>query len=140
MSIVQCMTTSYRQNAMNGVQNLSTNTLKLALYTDAATLGLGTTVYSATNEVVGAGYTAGGQVLTNVQVLTSAEGVVYLACDNVTWSGASFTARGALLYNFTQGNKSIAVLNFGSNKTCNNEFFTIEMSTTPANMALVSFS
>ena len=140
MSIVQCMTTSYRQNAMNGVQNLSTNTLKLALYTDAATLGPTTTVYSATNEVSGAGYTAGGKTLTNVQVLTSPEGVVYLSCDNVTWPGASFTARGALLYNSTQGNKSIAVLNFGSNKTSNNEFFTIEMSTTPANMALVSFS
>jgi hypothetical protein len=140
MSIQQCMTTSYRLNAMNGVQNLSTNTLKIALYTDAASLGLDTTVYSTTNEVVGAGYTAGGITLTNVVVQASPEGVVYLSCDNVTWSGSSFTARGALLYNSTQGNKSIAVLDFGSNKTCNNEFFTIEMSTTPANMALVSFS
>jgi hypothetical protein len=140
MSIQQCMTTSYRLNAMNGVQNLSTNTLKIALYTDAATLGFSTTVYSTTNEVVGAGYTAGGITLTNVVVQASPEGVVYLSCDNVTWSSASFTARGALLYNATQGNKSIAVLDFGSNKTCNNEFFTIEMSTTPANMALVSFS
>lgn len=140
MSIQQCMTTSYRLNAMNGVQNLSTDTLKIALYTDSASLGLNTTVYSTTNEVSGAGYTAGGQTLTNVVVQASPEGVVYLSCDNVTWSSASFTARGALLYNSTKSNKSIAVLDFGSNKTCNNEFFTIEMSTTPANMALVSFS
>ena len=125
---------------MNGVQNLSTDTLKIALYTDAASLGLDTTVYSTTNEVSGAGYTAGGQTLTNVVVQASPEGVVYLSCDNITWSSASFTARGALLYNSTKSNKSIAVLDFGSNKTCNNEFFTIEMSTTPANMALVSFS
>ena len=134
------MTTSYRLNAMNGVQNLSTDTLKIALYTDAASLGLDTTVYSTTNEVSGAGYTAGGKALTNVVVQASPEGVVYLSCDNVTWSSASFTARGALLYNSSKSNKSIAVLDFGSNKTCNNEFFTIEMSTTPANMALVSFS
>jgi len=140
MSIQQCMTISYRQNAMNGVQNLSTNTLKLALYTDAASLGPTTTIYSATNEVSGTGYTAGGKTLTNVSVSTSAEGVVYLSCDNVSWTGASFTARGALLYNSTQGNKSIAVLDFGSNKTCNNEIFTIEMSTNPATSALVSFS
>jgi hypothetical protein len=134
------MTISYRVDAMRGQQNLATNTLKLALYTDAATLGPNTTVYSTTNEVVGAGYTAGGIALTGVQVLTSAAGVVYLRCDNVQWPLSSFTARGALLYNFTQSLKSIAVLDFGSNKTCNNEYFTVEMSTNPATSALVSFS
>lgn len=140
MSIVQCMTTSFKVDAMTGQQNLSTNTLKMALYTDAATLNAATTAYSATNEVSGTGYTAGGIALTGVQVLTSPEGIVYLQCNNVTWSGASFTARGALVYNDTQSDKSIAVLNFGNNRTCNNENFTVVMSTNPATSALVSFS
>lgn len=140
MSIQQCMTISYRQDAMNGDQDLSADTLKLALYTSSASLGPTTTAYSATNEVSGAGYTAGGVTLTGVSVQTSAEGIVYLQCDNASWAGASFTARGALLYNSTRTNKSIAVLNFGSDKTCNNENFVIEMSTNPANSALVSFS
>ena len=137
MTIQQSMTVAAKQAAMLAI---TTGTLKLALYTSAASLSPTTAVYTTVGEVTGTGYTAGGVTLTNVVVSTSAEGIVYLSCDNASWPGSSFTALGGLLYNATQSNKALAVLNFGSNKTCNNENFVVEMSTNPASSALVSFS
>lgn len=127
MAIEQTLTTAAKAAAL---QALATGTLKMALYTASADLGDNTTVYSTTNEVVGAGYTAGGEVLTNVTVQTSGT-TAYLDFDNVLWSPANFTARGALIYNASSANLAVAVLNFGSDKTATTTF-TVQ---TPANTA-----
>ena len=139
MSIQQTLTTSFKQQMIQAGQNLATDTLRMALYVAAADVGPNTTVYATDNEVVGTGYTAGGQQLTGVTISTSTNGVVYVSFDNVVWSAASFTARGALIYNTTRGNASVAVLDFGSDKTCNNTF-TVTMPANTATTALIRFS
>ena len=136
MSILQTQTTSFKTELYTGVHNLSTNTLKIALYTAAADLNESTTVYSATNEVTGAGYVAGGVALTGVTISSSGY-TAYVDFSDVIF-GASVTARCALIYNVTQGNKSIAVLDFGSDKTSSN--FTITMPANSATAALIRSS
>ena len=116
MAITQCLTTSFRRQLMLGEHDLDTDVLKLALYTSSATLGPSTTVYSSADEVVGEGYTAGGVTLTGVTV-SSSNGVAYMSFNNPQWVAASFTCRGALIYNSTKSNKSIAVLDFGTDQT-----------------------
>lgn len=139
MAIQQGLTTSFKQQMVLGQQNLSTNALKMALYTAFATLGPDTTVYSSVNEVTGAGYTAGGGTMSGVTINTSPTGVVYINFNNVVWSNASFTVRGALIYNASQGNASVAVLDFGSDKTCSNQTFTVTMPANTATTALIRF-
>jgi hypothetical protein len=139
MAIQQTLTTSFKQQILQAQQNLSTDTLYLALYTAAATLGPSTTVYTASDEVVGTGYTAGGNVLTGVTISTSDDGIVYVNFANSVWSPAAFTARCALIYNVTQANKSIAVLDFGADKTCQNSF-TVQMPSNTATSALIRFN
>jgi len=136
MSILQTQTTSFKTELYTGVHNLSTNTLKIALYTAAADLNEATTAYSATNEVSGGGYVAGGVTLTGVTISSSGY-TAYVDFADVVFS-ASVTARCALIYNFTQGNKSIAVLDFGSDKTSTN--FTITMPANTATAALIRSS
>lgn len=119
--ITQTVTTSFKSDILQGFQALTTDTLKMALYTASATLNADTTEYTASNEVTGSGYTAGGNVCTNVTVQTY-NGVAFVDFDNVTWSGVSFTCRGALIYNSSKSNKSIAVINFGSDKTATGSF------------------
>lgn len=134
--ILQTQTTSFKLELYTGVHNLSTNTLKVALYTASANLDESTTVYSATNEVNGTGYVAGGIALTGVTI--SSDGYTAFVNFNNAVFGASVTARCALIYNVTQGNKSIAVLDFGSDKTSIN--FTIVMPATSASSALIRSS
>jgi len=136
MSIVQTQTTSFKTQLYQAVHNLSTDTLKIALYTGNANLNADTTVYSATNEVTGTGYTAGGATLTGVTINSSGY-TAYVDFANVVF-GASVTARCALIYNASQGNKSIAVLDFGSDKTSTN--FTITMPANTATAALIRSS
>ena len=112
-----------------------TDTLKIALYTALADLNENTTVYSTTNEIVGTGYTAGGKTLTGVTIGTSGS-IAYVNFSNVVWNPASFTTRCALIYNSSKSNKSIAVLDFGSDKTATNTF-TITMPANTANSALI---
>lgn len=139
MPIRQGITTSFKQQMLQSQQNLSTNTLKIALYTAFSDIGPDTTVYTATNEVPnGNGYTAGGETLTGVTVNTSPDGVVYISFNNVVWNPASFTCRGALIYNTTQSNASVAVLDFGSDKTTTNTF-TVTMPPNTATTALIRF-
>ena len=126
-SILQTQTTSFKKELYLGVHNLSTDTIKIALYTAAADLNQDTTVYSSANEVVASGYTAGGQVMTGVAISSSGS-VAYVNWNNVSWTSA-LTARCALIYNATQGNKSVAVLDFGSDKTSATTF----LITMPAN-------
>jgi hypothetical protein len=138
--IQQGLTTSFKQQMLQGAQNIASNTLKMALYTANTDLGPNTTTYTGTtNEVTGAGYTAGGETLTGVSISASPEGVVYVNFDNVSWAAASFTARGALIYNTTQSNASVAVLDFGADKTCSNQTFTVTMPANTATTALIRF-
>ena len=139
MALQQTLTTSFKQQMLVAGQNLSTDALYMALYDGFASLGPNTTAYDSTNEVVGTGYTAGGQLLTGVTINTSADGVVYVNFDNVVWNPATFTARGALIYNTTQSNASVAVLDFGADKTCSNTF-TVTMPVNSASTALLRFS
>ena len=135
-SILQTQTTSFKKELYTAVHNLSTDTLKIALYTAAVDLNEATTAYSATNEVTGTGYVAGGVTLTGVTISSSGYTAFVDFADVVF--GASVTARCALIYNVTQGNKSIAVLDFGSDKTSTN--FTITMPANTATAALIRSS
>ena len=129
MSIVQTQTTSFKAELYQAVHNLLTDTIKIALYNGNANLNAATTVYSTTNEVVAAGYTAGGNTLTGVTLSTS-DSTVYVNFANTSWTSA-LTARCALIYNASKGNKSVAVLDFGADKTSVTTF----LITMPANTA-----
>ena len=135
--IVQTQTTTFKSEVYQAVHNLLTNTIKIALYTASANLDEDTTVYSTLNEVVASGYTAGGEVMTGVTLNTSGY-TVYVNFANVSWSTA-VTARCALIYNASQSNKSIAVLDFGSDKTSTGTF-TITMPANTATSALIRSS
>ena len=136
-SIVQTQTTSFKKELYQGIHDLSTDTLKIALYTASADLNAATTVYSSTNEVSASGYTAGGQVMTGVSIKSDGY-TAYVNWDNVSWSTA-VTARCALIYNVTKGNKSVAVLDFGSDKTSAATFL-ITMPADTASAALIRSS
>jgi hypothetical protein len=118
-------------------QNLATDTLKIALYTAFSSIGPNTTVYTTSNEITGTGYTAGGIALTGVTIGTSSDGIVFVDFANATWPSSQLTARGALIYNVTRSNASVAVLDFGSDKTMTN--FTITMPVNAATTALIRF-
>ena len=133
--ITQTATTSFKSDILTGGQDLTTDTIKLALYTGDANLTADTAAYTTTNEVVGTGYTAGGKTCTNVTVNTL-NGVAYVSFDNLTWTSSAFTCRGALIYNASKSNKSIAVLNFGSDKTCSSTF-TVTLPTNTYTSAII---
>lgn len=127
MAITQTTCTSFKKEQYLAIHDFSTDVLKIALYTSSSTIGADTTVYTTTDEIAGAGYTAGGEVMTGVTVNTSGT-TAYVDFADVVWTG-SLTARGALIYNSSKSNKSIAVLDFGADKT-SATVFTIQM---PAN-------
>lgn len=136
MSILQTATTSFKVQLLEGVHNFTSDTFKIALYTGSASLGADTTVYTTTGETSGTGYTAGGETLTPTTP-TSSGTTAYVSFANVSWASSSFTARAALIYNSTQGNKSVAVLDFGSDKTVSGSTFTITFPTADASNAIV---
>ena len=138
MSIVQTQTTSFKKQLYEGVHDLLNDDLYIALYTGNANLNQDTTVYSSTNEITGTGYTAGGQLITGVTVQSDGY-TAYVSFTNPYWSPAAFTTRCALIYNATQGNKSICVLDFGSDKTCTTTF-TITLPANTATAALIRSS
>lgn len=138
MSIVQTQTTSFKKELYEGIHDLLTDEIKIALYTGFADLNADTTAYSTTNEISGTGYSAGGKLLENATVQTSGT-TAYVSFSNVTWNPASFTARCALIYNVSKGNKSVAVLDFGSDKTATNTF-TITMPANTPTAALIRSS
>lgn len=149
MSIQQTATTSFKVELLQAVHNFgptSPNTFKVALYTAAANIGPSTTVYSSTNEVPnGNGYSTGGNTLVINVSPTSGNNAsqvptAYISFNNTSWTNATFTCRGALVYNATQGNKSVAVLDFGSDKTVSNDTFQIIFPTPDANSAIVRIS
>ena len=125
MAVLQTQTTSFKVELLNGYHAFSSayraaDTFKIALYTSGASLGAATTVYSATNEASGGSYSAGGAVLVPLAPLASGTSAC-LSFATVSWTGV-ITANSALIYNSTQGNRSVCVLNFGANKTSANSF------------------
>ena len=135
-SIVQTQTTSFKTELYTAIHNLSTDTLKIALYTANADLNEATTVYTTSSEVTGGGYTSGGVVLTGVTI--SSDGyTAYVNFNNASFS-AAVTARCALIYNASKANRSIAVLDFGSDKTSSS--FIITMPANTATSALIRSS
>jgi len=139
MSIIQTQTTSFKAELYQAIHDLTTDTLKIALYTNSATLNETTTAYTTSNEITGTGYMAGGVTITGVTVNSSGY-TAYVSFNNPSWTSASFTARAALIYNFSKSNRSIAVLDFGSNKTVSSNTFLITLPTNNASDALIRSS
>jgi hypothetical protein len=136
MAIVQSMVSSFKQQILLGEHDLDTDVIKIALYTSAASLDAATTAYSTSNEVVGAGYTAGGNTLTGATVSLSGT-TAYVDFADTTWAASTITARAALIYNSSKSNKAIAVLDFGSDKTTTANNFTVQFPTNDASSAIV---
>lgn len=140
MAITTAMCTSFKQEILQAVHNFTVttgNTFKMALYTSSATLGAATTAYTATNEISGTGYTAGGATLTNVTPTTSGTTAF---CDfaDVSWTTATFTAAGAMIYNDTSaGNSSVSLHDFGGDKSVSSGTFTVQFPTADASNAIL---
>jgi hypothetical protein len=133
--ITQTVTNSFQAQLLEGVHDFNTDTFRIALYLATADLDANTTVYVTGGETSGTGYTAGGNVMTGISV--NAAGFVNFT--NTSWNPAAFTARGALIYNSTKGDKAVAVLDFGSDKTATNTFL-VQMPANTATSALIRFS
>lgn len=148
MPIVQTATTNFKVELPQGIHSFgptSPDTYKVALYTSAANIGPATAAYTTSSEVVGTGYVAGGNTLAISVTPTSGNNTSgvptsFWSFNNTSWPGATFTARGALIYNATEGNKSVAVLDFGADKTVNNDTFQIIFPTPDANSAIIRIS
>jgi hypothetical protein len=141
MAITQAMCTSFKVGILDGDFDFSSGTaqvFKIALYTSSATLDAATTAYSVTNEVAGTGYSAGGNTLTISTNPTSTGTTAFLDFADTTWSAATITARGALIYLANGGtNPAVAVLDFGSDKTSTAGDFTIQFPTADASNAII---
>jgi len=142
MAITSAICNSFKQEILVGTHDFTASTgdtFKIALFTSSATLGASTTAYSSTNEITndaGSAYTAGGENLTSVTpVLDSSTAV----CDfsDVSWTSATFTANGALIYNSSQSNKAVCAIAFGGDKTATNGTFTIQFPTADASNAII---
>ena len=142
MAITSAICTSFKVELLKGVHDFTAttgNTFKIALYTSDATLGAGTTAYSTSNEITnssGTAYTAGGATLTSVTPTSSSTTAL---CDfsDVSYTSATFTANGALIYNDTQSDKAVAVIAFGGDKTASNGTFKIEFPAADASNAII---
>jgi hypothetical protein len=132
MAITQAMCTSFKAEILDEQHDLVADTIKIALFTSSASLGAATTAYSTSNEVSGTGYSAGGETLTS-KVVTTTGTTAYFDADDPTWTSASFTARGALIYNSTNSDKAIAVLDFGGDFTVSSGTFKIVFPAAGAN-------
>ena len=138
MAIQQGMCSSFKQESWLGIHDLDTDVLKMALYTAAADLSQATPAYTPTGEISGTGYISGGIPLTGVQVLLSGT-TAYVVFDNPVWPNASFVCRGALIYNSSEANRAIAVLDFGADKTASGTF-TVQLPAATAAAALLRFA
>jgi hypothetical protein len=136
MAITSGISISFRSQILLGEHDLDTDSLKLALYTNAASLSDGTTVYTTSNEVVGTGYSAGGVVLTGIDVTTDSSVAVVSITDAVV-TASTITARGALIYNASQANKAVAVFDFGADKSSTAGDFTIQFPAAAAATAII---
>jgi plastocyanin domain-containing protein len=136
MAISQAMCSSYKEQLLGAVHDMDTDVFKIALYTSSATLGASTTIYSTSDEVVATGYTAGGNTLSGAAITLSGT-TAFVDFSNTTWTTATITARGALIYNSSKSDKSVAVLDFGGDKSSTAGDFTVIMPTPDATNALI---
>lgn len=137
MSITQAMCTSFKAQLLTGVHNFSAHTFKIALYTSSANLSAATSAYTDAGEVVGLGYTAGGAALTVSSVVTDG-GVALADFADVSWPGATLSARGALIYNSSvAGNPAVTVLDFGADRTAAGVAFTVQFPAPTGETAIV---
>jgi hypothetical protein len=142
MAITQAMCTSFKKQLMEAEHNFKStggSTFKIALYTSSATLDSSTTAYTTSNEVVGTGYTAGGNTLTNISP-TSSGTTAFVDFNDVTWTTATITARGAMIYNSSSTNytnPSVCILDFGTDKSSSSGNFTIQFPTPDASNAII---
>ena len=139
MAITQALCSSFKREIFEATHDFNAsggNTFKVALYTSSASLSAATTAYTTSGEVTGTGYTAGGNALTNVDpVLSGTTGFVDFS--NISWTSATFTARGALIYNSTNSNKAVMVLDFGGDKDVSNGTFSISFPTPSSTAAII---
>jgi hypothetical protein len=133
--ITQTATTSFKADLLQGIHDFNTDVFKLALYVATADLGANTTQYGVAGETSGSGYTAGGEVMTGVSV----DPAGFVRFENVVWTPAAFTARGALIYNSSKADRAVAVLDFGADKTAVVSF-TVQVPPNTATNALLRFS
>ena len=134
------MCTSFKKELLEAVHNFKNSggsTFKIALYTNSASFNASTTAYTATNEVSGTGYSAGGNTLTRVDP-TSSGTTAFTDFADTTWSSSTITARGAMIYNDSAaGNPAVVILDFGSDKTSTNGDFTVVFPTADASNAII---
>lgn len=146
--ITQTLTTSFKVQVLQGIHNFGTTTspyngdnFYIALYSSTASLGADTSAYSTTGEITntsGSAYVAGGQLLTVSTVPSAGTGTTaFVSFNNVTWTSASFTTAGALIYNASKGNKTVAVLNFGGDKTVTGSSFVVQFPAAAASTAII---
>lgn len=139
MPITQAMVTSFKVALFSAEMDFSADTsdvFKIALYTSAANMNATTMAYSPTNEVSGPGYTAGGQILTVSQVPTSSGTTAFISFDNVSWTTATFTTRGALIYR-EAGGAAVATLDFGADITATGGSFSVNFPAADASSAIL---
>jgi len=145
MAITQAVCNSFKRDVLQEGHQIKTDTLKIALFTSAASLSAGTSVYSTNNEVVSSGgYAPGGGTLTGVTIslgaTSAAGGTAIIDFADISFTSTTFSARGALIYNSTNSNKAIAVLDFGSDKVSTNGTFTISFPAAAASTAIITLS
>jgi len=139
MAITQALCSSFKREIFEATHDFNAsggNTFKVALYTSSASLSAATTAYTTSGEVTGTGYTAGGKTLTNVDPTLSGT-IGFIDFSNISWTSATFTARGALIYNSTNGNKAVTVLDFGGDKDVSNGTFSISFPTPSSTAAII---
>ncbi len=140
MAITSALCNSFKQELLAMTPHIAGDIYKIALYTSAATLDKTTTAYSTTNEVVGSGYTAGGQNLVGFVVSLDTDTAILDFTTDPAWTSSTITARGALIYNSTRSNKSVATLDFGSDITSTNGTFTVIIPAATAAAGLIRFT
>ena len=137
MAISQAMCTQFKKDVMLGLHDLDSDTIKIALYTSSATLNATTDTYTTSNEVAnGNGYATGGVTLANASVIENGTSGCFDS-DNPEWTSATFTARGALIYNDTDGDRAIAVLDFGGDFTVSSGTFRVVFPAQTASNAII---
>jgi len=141
MAITQAMTTSFKRQLLEAGHNFKTsgaggNSFKIALYTNAASLDASSTVFTTSNEASGTNYVSGGKPLTNATPTTSGT-TAFCDFSDVTWAASSITARGAMIYNTSNSNASVAILDFGADKTSTSGDFTVQFPTADATNAII---
>ena len=125
MAITTGMCTSFKEEILKAIHDFTSDTFKIALYTNSASLGASTTAYTTSNETSGTGYSAGGATLTTVSPTTSG-GVAYVDFNDVSFTSSTITARGALIYNSSKANRAVAVYDFGADQSSSSSTFTIQ--------------